>query len=125
MIVIITPGQRDNYHLKKKGQRVKVIKLFIIHDKSQDHLKMKRHLRPLLIPLISMCAVLPTFGDAEAVSCAEHSIVANAVRTLEDVQAFVQCTYDYAQEVGVEEAYRAFHEEERSARNLDYLNYVL
>ena len=74
---------------------------------------MKNHLCPLLIPLISMCAVLPMFGAHEAVSCTDHSIVASAVRTPEDIQAFVQCAYDYVRAKGFSEARRAFHEDER------------
>ena len=74
---------------------------------------MKHHLYPFLIPLISMCAVLPMFGADEPLSCADKSIVASAVRTLEDVQAFVQCAYEYVQEEGFEEARRAFNEDER------------
>ena len=35
------------------------------------------------------------------------------VRTTEDVQAFVQCAYEFVQEMGFEEARRAFHEDER------------
>ena len=46
-------------------------------------------------------------------ACADKSIVASAVRTPEDVQAFVQCAYEYVQEMGFEEARRAFHEDER------------
>ena len=74
---------------------------------------MKHHLCPLLIPLISMCTVSPVFGAAESSTCADHSIVASAVRTPEDIQAFVQCAYEYVQEEGFEEARRAFHEDER------------
>ena len=74
---------------------------------------MRHHLCPFLIPLISMCAVLPMSGAAEAVSCADHSIAARAVRTQEDIEAFVQCAYEYVQEEGFEEARRAFNEDER------------
>ncbi len=74
---------------------------------------MKHSLCPLLILLISICAVPPTFGAAEALSCADHSIEASALRTPEDVQAFVQCAYEYFQEEGFEEARRAFHEDAR------------
>ena len=74
---------------------------------------MKRSLCPFLIPLISMSAVLPMFGVAEAPSCADHSIVASAVRTTGDVEAFVQCAYEYVQEEGFSEARRAFNEDER------------
>ena len=74
---------------------------------------MKHHLYPLLIPLISMCTVLPMFGDDEPPTCAEHSIVASAVHTQMDIQAFVQCAYEYVQEEGSSEARRAFNEDER------------
>ena len=60
-----------------------------------------------------MCTVSPVFGAAEAPSCADHSIVASAVRTPEDVEAFVQCAYEYVQEEGFSEARRAFNEDER------------
>ena len=49
----------------------------------------------------------------EPLACADKSIVASAVRTPEDVQTFVQCAYEYVQEMGFEEARRAFHEDER------------
>ncbi len=74
---------------------------------------MKQSLYPLLILLISICAVPPTFGAAEPPSCADHSIVASAVRTPGDVQAFVQCAYEYVRAKGFGEAHRAFNEDER------------
>ena len=40
-------------------------------------------------------------------------MVAGAIRTMEDVQAFVQCAHEYAREMGFEEARRAFHEDSR------------
>ena len=46
-------------------------------------------------------------------TCAERSVVASAVRTLGDVEAFVQCAYEFVQEMGTSEARRAFHEDER------------
>ena len=52
-------------------------------------------------------------GADEAVSCTDHSIVASAVRTPEDIQAFVQCAYEYARAKGFSEARRAFNEDER------------
>ena len=60
-----------------------------------------------------MCAVSSTFGTAEVLSCEDHSIKARAVRTPEDIQAFVQCAYEFVQEVGFDEARRAFHEDVR------------
>ena len=74
---------------------------------------MKRSLCPLLIPLISICAMAPTFGVDEPPSCTDHSIAARAMRTPEDVQAFVQCAYEYVRAKGFGEARRAFHEDER------------
>ena len=84
---------------------------------------MKRNLFPLLIPLILTFAVpaLVAQGGAEPLSCADRSVTAGAVRTREDVQAFVQCAYEFVQEVGFEEARRAFHEEERWRSGPTYL----
>lgn len=44
-------------------------------------------------------------------SCADRSISAGGVRAEGDVQAFVQCAYEYVQSMGVAEAKRAFHED--------------
>ena len=74
---------------------------------------MKYKLCPFLISLISTFVVLPMFGAHEVVSCTEHSIAARAVRTPEDIQAFVQCAYEYVRAKGFSEARRAFHEDER------------
>ena len=78
---------------------------------------MKHNFSLFLISSILLCAAAPTLvaqgGTAEPLSCADHSITASAVRTSEDVRAFVQCAYEFVQEVGFEEAYRAFHEDER------------
>ena len=64
-----------------------------------------------LIPFTFLAA--PAFGSDTSLSCADKSIVASAVRTQEDVQAFVQCAYEFVQEVGFAEARRAFNEDER------------
>ena len=48
-----------------------------------------------------------------APTCAERSVVAGAVRTPDDVRAFVQCAWEFVQEAGFEEARRAFHEDKR------------
>ena len=72
-------------------------------------------MRNLLVGIVGLvlgAAVPPASAGAE-VSCAEHSIVASAVRTPSDLQAFVQCAYEFVQEVGFAEAKRAFHEDER------------
>ncbi|MCY4595581.1 MAG: cache domain-containing protein [Bryobacterales bacterium] len=46
-------------------------------------------------------------------SCADHSIAAGGVRAARDVRAFVQCAYEYVQDMGATEAKRAFHEDRR------------
>ena len=74
---------------------------------------MKPSLSPLLIPLILLCASPLAFGDDEPLSCADRSVTAHAVRTTEDVQAFVQCAYEFVQEVGFAQARRAFNEDAR------------
>ena len=74
---------------------------------------MKPSLSPLLLPLILLCVTPQAFGTDDSLSCADRSIVASAVRTPEDVQAFVQCAYEFVQEIGFEEAQRAFHEAAR------------
>ena len=75
---------------------------------------MKHNLSLFLVPLILLCAAEPVAqGGAEPLSCADRSITASAVRTPENVQAFVQCAYEFVQEVGFEESRRAFHEDER------------
>ena len=73
---------------------------------------MKRRLPYLLILFIFLFAV-PIHGNDEPLSCADKSVVASAVHTQEDVQAFVQCAYELVQEVGTEAARQAFHEKER------------
>ena len=40
--------------------------------------------------------------NTEPLSCADHSITARAVRSPEGVEAFVQCAYEFVQEVGFE-----------------------
>lgn len=46
-------------------------------------------------------------------SCTDNFVTAAAVRTQEDIQAFVQCAAEYALEHGEEEARRAFNEDAR------------
>ena len=74
-----------------------------------------------LISVILLCAVAQAFGSTENPSCSDYSITAGAVRTTEDVQAFVQCAYEFVQEAGFEEARRAFHEDERWRRGQVYV----
>ena len=78
---------------------------------------MKHNFSLFLIFSILLCVAAPTLvaqgGTAEPLSCADHSITARAVRTPEGVEAFVQCAYEFVQEMGFEEARRAFNEDER------------
>ena len=74
---------------------------------------MKHHLSAFLISWILIGAAPQAFGSDEPLSCADHSIVARAVRTQKDVQAFVQCAHEFVREAGFAEARRAFHEDER------------
>ena len=73
---------------------------------------MKRRPSYPLIPLILMIAA-QAFATAEPLSCADRSVTASAVHTPEDVKAFVQCAYEFVQEVGFEESRRAFNEDKR------------
>ena len=63
--------------------------------------------------LLSLTAVWVSPALASDDTCADRSIVASAVRTEEDIQTFVQCAYEFVQEVGFEEARRAFNEDAR------------
>ena len=45
--------------------------------------------------------------------CEDKSVGAPAIRDRSDIRAFVQCAAEYLQDNGTEEAYRAFHEDER------------
>ena len=77
---------------------------------------MKHNLSLFLVPLILLCAAesaLVAQGGGEPLSCTDKSITASAVRTPENVQAFVQCAYEFVQEVGFAEARQAFHEDPR------------
>ena len=78
---------------------------------------MKHNFSSSLISSILLCVAAPTLvaqgGTAEPLSCADHSITARAVRSPEGVEAFVQCAYEFVQEMGFEEARRAFNEDER------------
>ena len=73
---------------------------------------MERRLKFLAASILFLCSALPA-SASDAVSCSDHRISANAVRTTSDIKAFVQCAYELIQEVGADEAYRAFHEDDR------------
>ena len=52
-------------------------------------------------------------GAAETLPCADRSISAGAIRTREDIKAFVICAQEYLEQVGADSAYDAFHNDPR------------
>ena len=54
----------------------------------------------------------PRDQSSARMSCADRRVTAGAVRSREQIQAFVQCAAEYAMEHGTAEARRAFNEEE-------------
>ena len=74
---------------------------------------MMKHRLPYFLILSTFLFPAPVLGGDEPLSCADKSVAAGSVHTPEDVKSFVQCAYEFVQEVGVEEARRAFHEDER------------
>ena len=80
-----------------------------------------KHQPPYLLILSTFLFAVPVLGDDETLSCADKSVTASAVRTPEDIQAFVQCAYEFVQEVGFEEARRAFNEDDRWKSGLIYV----
>ena len=63
--------------------------------------------------LALVCGALLAPNAVAQPRCDQSSVTAGALRTLEDVRAFVQCAKEYVEENGHEEAYRAFQEDER------------
>ena len=74
---------------------------------------MVKHRLPYFLILSAFLFAAPVLGADEPLPCADKSIVASAVRTQEDIQAFVQCAYEHVQEVGFTEARRSFYEDAR------------
>ena len=67
--------------------------------------------------------LLPALSLAQT-PCADKSVAASAIRTREDIRAFVQCAREYAQEHGTTEAHRAFHESARWKSGPIYLGVI-
>ncbi len=74
---------------------------------------MKSKLSVFVILFLFLGIPSQAVGAGDPVSCDEKTVVASAVRTTDDVQAFVQCAYEFVQDVGFAEAYRAFHQDAR------------
>ena len=73
---------------------------------------MAKKLRSLTIPALLFFGTIAVPAYAE-ISCSDHRIAASAIRTTNDIEAFVWCAYEFVQEVGTAEARRAFNEDER------------
>ena len=73
--------------------------------------------RPVSRTSIMAAGFYPGVGTGSGIKmtrrCADRSIAASAVQTLEDIQPFVECAAEYLAEHGTEEARRAFNEDER------------
>lgn len=54
----------------------------------------------------------PRDQSSARTSCAERRVTAGAIRSRDQIQAFVQCAAEYAMEHGTEEARRAFNQDE-------------
>ena len=65
------------------------------------------------VPLLVGAGYFVLEGEPGTGSCSEHHVTAGAIRTQEQMQAFVQCAAEYAETHGEEEARRAFNEDER------------
>ena len=65
------------------------------------------------VPLLVGAGYFVLEGEPGTGSCSEHYVTAGAIRTREEMQGFVQCAAEYAQEHGEAEARRAFNEDER------------
>lgn len=70
---------------------------------------------------VASLTLLSTGTAIADTSCSETYVTARAVRTQEDVRRFVQCAAEYVMEHGIEEARRAFHEDERWRHGSYYL----
>ena len=78
-------------------------------------------LRKTFQAILQIAALLLAAGAARAdghgapppTPCAEKPVAAAAIRSADDIEAFVQCAYEYLEEMGDVEAYRAFHNDAR------------
>ena len=74
-------------------------------------------MKRLIFHSILVCGIgvllTPPAALADGHACEEKSVAAGAVRTLDDIRAFIRCARDYAMEHGTTEAHRAFNEDAR------------
>ena len=69
-------------------------------------------LRPAAVGILAVFFAIVASAQ-NGVPCADRSVAASAIRTTEDIRAFVQCAYELVQRIGADAAYRAFHEDPR------------
>ncbi len=62
---------------------------------------------------LALACVGGVANDQTTSSCEDNYIVADAIRTREDVEVFVRCAAEYLEENGEAEALRAFNEDDR------------
>ena len=74
---------------------------------------MYKNWRSGLLIISILVVAMQGFGAAETPSCADKSVSAGAIRTREDVKAFVICAREHLEQVGEDSAYDAFHNDPR------------
>lgn len=68
----------------------------------------------LTVAAFLLVAGSATDGIVEAAeTCAEKSVHASQIRTREDIRTFARCAQEFVRDKGIDEAYRAFHEDDR------------
>ena len=75
----------------------------------------------LVVPMVFLCGVSLLAPAQSQAACAERNIAASAVQTKADVKAFVHCAHELIQEVGLDAAYDAFHNDPRWYSGSTYL----
>ena len=65
------------------------------------------------VPAVALCFSAQLLAHGVDVGCSDRMVVASQVSTREDVKAFVRCAHEFVLRVGTQEAYRAFHNDER------------
>ncbi len=73
---------------------------------------MARVLSLVFLAQASVALLSPGLAAANTI-CSESYVTARAIRTREDIRAYVLCAAEYVQQHGADEARRAFHEDDR------------
>ncbi len=75
----------------------------------------------VLAGLAGVCSSVVAQARASDSICESNSVAAGAIRTTRNVEAFVNCAYEYVRQHGIDEARRAFHEDARWRHGLYYV----